>query len=111
MEDPVPSRVREYADQVVAYVRRALGVTLEAEALMRGHIRVASVRGDLDVKVRRPMAVAMVVRGRGTKVDFGGTSTVGQLGNWQEARFGSGGEATLVELRASHGVVRFAVIQ
>lgn len=29
MSDEVPARVREYADQVVAYVRRALGVTLE----------------------------------------------------------------------------------
>ena len=29
MDDVVPARVREYADQVVTYVRRALGVTLE----------------------------------------------------------------------------------
>ncbi len=32
MEDPVPTRVREYADQAVAYVRRALGVTLEFDS-------------------------------------------------------------------------------
>lgn len=32
MEDPVPARVREYADQAVAYVRRALGVTLEYDS-------------------------------------------------------------------------------
>ena len=31
MQD-VPERVREYADQVVAYVRRALGVTLEYDS-------------------------------------------------------------------------------
>jgi hypothetical protein len=30
--DPVPPRVREYADQVVTYVRRALGVTLEYDS-------------------------------------------------------------------------------
>ena len=29
MEDPVPPRVQEYADQVVTYVRNALNVTLE----------------------------------------------------------------------------------
>jgi hypothetical protein len=29
MDDPVPARVREYAEQAVAYVKRALGVTLE----------------------------------------------------------------------------------
>jgi hypothetical protein len=32
MNDPVPARVREYADQAVAYVRRALGVTLEYDS-------------------------------------------------------------------------------
>jgi hypothetical protein len=32
MHDPVPARVREYADQAVAYVRTALGVTLEYDS-------------------------------------------------------------------------------
>jgi hypothetical protein len=32
MDDPVPVRVREYADQAVAYVRNALGVTLEYDS-------------------------------------------------------------------------------
>ena len=32
MQDAVPQRVREYADEVVAYVRRALGVTLEYDS-------------------------------------------------------------------------------
>lgn len=32
MDDPVPARVREYADQAVAYVRKALGVTLEYDS-------------------------------------------------------------------------------
>src|SRR5689334_986588 len=32
MEDAVPARIREYADQVVEYVRRALGVTLEYDS-------------------------------------------------------------------------------
>jgi hypothetical protein len=32
MEDAVPLQVREYADQVVTYVRRALGVTLEYDS-------------------------------------------------------------------------------
>jgi len=31
-QDAVPQRVREYADQAVAYVRRALGVTLEYDS-------------------------------------------------------------------------------
>ncbi|HEX4455125.1 MAG TPA: hypothetical protein VH143_29895 [Kofleriaceae bacterium] len=32
MDDPVPARVREYADQAVAYVKRTLGVTLEYDS-------------------------------------------------------------------------------
>jgi hypothetical protein len=32
MEDPVPPRVTEYADQAVDYVRKALGVTLEYDS-------------------------------------------------------------------------------
>lgn len=32
MDDSVPPRVREYADQVVTYVRNALGVTLEYDS-------------------------------------------------------------------------------
>ncbi|HTL37380.1 MAG TPA: hypothetical protein VL326_29805 [Kofleriaceae bacterium] len=32
MDDPVPARVREYAEQAVAYVKRALGVPLEYDS-------------------------------------------------------------------------------
>jgi hypothetical protein len=32
MDDAVPARVREYADQVVSYVRNAIGVTLEYDS-------------------------------------------------------------------------------
>ncbi|HEY5950018.1 MAG TPA: DUF4097 family beta strand repeat-containing protein [Kofleriaceae bacterium] len=85
-------------------------ISLEADAALRGHIRVSSLRGDIDVKVRPAMKAGLIVRGRGTKVDLG-SQTVSVLGSWQEAKFGSGGEAALVELRAPRGFVRFAVIQ
>src|SRR5690349_15374546 len=32
MDEQVPARVREYAEQAVAYVKRALGVTLEYDS-------------------------------------------------------------------------------
>lgn len=86
------------------------GITLEAEAALRGHIVVSSMHGDIDVKVRRHAQTAMFVRGRGPRVDLG-PGTISQIGAWHETRFGTGGEATLVELRANHGFVRFAVIQ
>ena len=86
-------------------------ITLEAEALARGHIVVSSMRGDIDVKIRRQAETGLVVRGRGTKVDLGAPSTT--MGKWQEAKFGSGREMTLVELRTQSvvGFVKFAVIQ
>jgi hypothetical protein len=84
-------------------------ITLEAEALARGHIVVSSMRGDIDVKIRRQAQAALLVRGRGTKVDLG-SKAINVLGKWQQASFGEGDEQTLVELR-SNGVVRFAEIQ
>ena len=85
-------------------------ITLEAEAMARGRIVVSSMKGDVDVKVRRQAQAALVVRGRGTKVDLGSQS-VTVLGKWQQTAFGDGGEAALVELRSTGGFVRFAVIQ
>lgn len=61
MNDPVPARVREYADQTVAYVRRALGVTLEYDSdtlpLLDHYLRTI----DSDVSEGQPATVALVV--------------------------------------------------
>jgi hypothetical protein len=57
MEHPVPPRVREYADQVVSYVRRALGVTLEYDSntlpLLDHYLRT--------VPDRQPATIELVV--------------------------------------------------
>jgi hypothetical protein len=45
-------------------------IFLEAEASLRGHLVVSSLRGDIDVKLRRTGAAN--VRVRGTKVNFSG---------------------------------------
>ncbi|HEX5061449.1 MAG TPA: hypothetical protein VFV99_18910 [Kofleriaceae bacterium] len=86
------------------------GITLEAEPVARGHIVVQSLRGEVDVKIRRVTQAALIVRARGTKVDFG-SQPVTVLGKWHEATFGSGGESALVELRSTKSLVRFAIIQ
>ena len=85
-------------------------ITLEAEALPRGRIVVSSMRGDIDVKIRRQAQTALLVRGRGTKVDLG--APMATSGAWREAKLGSGGGATIVEMRANVlGFVQFSVIQ
>src|SRR5262245_19715479 len=85
-------------------------IQLEAEAALRGRIVVASMRGDVDVKVRRQANGGLVVRGRGTKVDLG--STMAQtVGDWSEVKLGSNTDPAIVELRSNLGSVRFTVIQ
>lgn len=50
MDDGVPARVREYADQVVTYVRRSLGLTLEYDSdtlpLLDHYLRNVSELGE-----------------------------------------------------------------
>jgi DUF4097 and DUF4098 domain-containing protein YvlB len=81
---------------------------LEAEASLRGRIYISSLRGDIDVKLRR--AGAVLVRGRGTKVDLG---TVAQslVNGWAQVAIGQGQDPSIVELRSQHGIVRFAIVQ
>ena len=82
-------------------------IVLEAEAALRSRVFVSSLRGDVDVKLRRKGAV--VVRGRGTKVDLGGVAR--PVGKWMQVAFGQGQDPAVVELRSQHGIVRFAIVQ
>jgi len=83
-------------------------IVLEAEASLRGRVFVSSLRGDIDVKLRRQGAV--LIRGRGTKVDLG--SLAQNLPNgWAQVGIGQGQDPTIVELRSQHGIVRFAIVQ
>lgn len=60
MDSAVPARVREYADQAVEYVRRALGLTLEYDSntlpLLDHYLRTLA-----DVGSEQPAAVQLVV--------------------------------------------------
>ena len=60
MDATVPARVREYADQVVEYVRRALGITLEYDSdtlpLLDHYLRTLSEIGS-----EQPATVQLVV--------------------------------------------------
>src|SRR5262249_36192073 len=84
-------------------------IQLEAEAALHGRIVVSSVRGDIDVKIRRQANVAMLVRGRGTKVDLGSNAIA--AGDWQEVKLGSTQQPPFIQLRSALGFVRFAVIE
>jgi len=74
MDDPVPPRVREYAEQVVAYVRRALGVTLEYDSntlpLLDHYLR--TVPGDQLATVQLVIATSAAYFGEVVRRHLGG---------------------------------------
>jgi DUF4097 and DUF4098 domain-containing protein YvlB len=89
-------------------------IVLEAEAALRGHMIISSLRGDVDVKLHRRGVV--MVRARGPKLTLGGT-LAGVKANqegWVEGQIGGikpTAEAAIVELRSRYGNVRFALIE
>lgn len=83
-------------------------ISLEGESVMRGRITVSSLRGNVDVKLRRQGG--LVVRARGTKIDLGMAAQL-QPNGWTHATFGQAQDPAIVELRSVHGTIRFAVVQ
>jgi len=83
-------------------------IVLEAEAALRGHLVVSSLKGDVDVQLRRHGAV--LVRAHGTKVDLGAPVRA-QPNGWVESAFGEAADTALVEIRSPQGNIRFAIIE
>jgi hypothetical protein len=86
MDEPVPSRVREYADQAVAYVRRALGVTLEYDSdtlpLLDHYLR--SVPGDQTATVQLVVATSGAYFGEVVRRRLGGRwEATGEETSWR----------------------------
>jgi len=85
-------------------------IVLEGEAPLRGRMIVASIRGDINVRVRRNGAI--VIRARATKVDLGVAQARTQPDGWVEAQFGQHTAAapSLIEMRSRVGNVSFGII-
>jgi len=83
-------------------------IVLEAEAALHGHLVVASMHGDVDVRLHRHGAV--VVRGLGTKVDLGQAAQA-RADGWMETVIGQGETPAVVEMRSRYGLVQFAIVQ
>ncbi len=88
-------------------------ISLEAESALRGRIVVSSLRGDVDVRLRRQGAVT--IRARGAKVNLGSASAFAktQQDGWVHSQLGQIGKnaPALVELRSRFGMVQFAIIE
>jgi DUF4097 and DUF4098 domain-containing protein YvlB len=83
-------------------------ISLEGESVLHGHIIVSSLRGDVDVKLRRHGG--LVVRAYATKIDLGMSPQM-QPNGWSQVAFGQAQDPAIVELRSIHGTVRFAIVQ
>jgi hypothetical protein len=86
MQDPVPARVREYADQAVAYVRRALGVTLEYDSntlpLLDHYLR--TVPDSLPAAIQLVVATAGAYFGEVVRRQLGGRwEASGEEADWR----------------------------
>jgi hypothetical protein len=87
-------------------------IQLEAEASLRGRIVVASMRGDVDVKLHRAATTSVLVRARGSKVNLGTAGvTQSPQDGWSEAKIGASPAATLVQLQSGWGPVRLELVQ
>jgi hypothetical protein len=90
-------------------------IVLEAEASLRGVIRVATLHGDIDVRLHRGDRTrnAIVVRATGLKVDLGAQAQAQERGDgWRQATFGiASNDAASIEMRSRYGNVVFAIIE
>ena len=85
-------------------------ITLEGETPLRGHMVVASLRGDLDIRLRRAGAVR--IRARGAKVMLGAPAH-DQPDGWVEAQIGQlsrGVNPAFIQLRSHYGIVKFSIV-
>jgi hypothetical protein len=84
-------------------------IRLEGEASLRGHIVVSSLRGDIDVRLRRVGPI--LVRARGAKVNLGAPAPTKPNG-WVEMSTGVAGDhPAMVEMIAPLARIDFAFLQ
>jgi hypothetical protein len=83
-------------------------IVLEAEVALRGRVVVASMRGDLEIRLRR--TGPLKIRARAVKVNLSGTSEKSADG-WVVSELGHIAQGTipaLVEMRSQHGIINVA---
>ena len=87
-------------------------IMLEAEASLRGHLVVSSLRGEVDVRIRRHGA--LIIRARGAKLDLGQQAhAIENRNGWALMAIchATDDTAAQIDLQSRYGVVRFAIIE
>jgi DUF4097 and DUF4098 domain-containing protein YvlB len=88
-------------------------VSLEAEAALHGRVAIASMSGDIDVRLRRHN-MAIIIRARGQTVAFGDASQLPRPDGWVETKMGQPVNGTLpsiVEMRSRRGTVKLTLVE
>jgi predicted RNA binding protein with dsRBD fold (UPF0201 family) len=92
-------------------------IVFEGEASLRGRVVVASLKGDVDVRLRR-QGIAMVIRAQGVKVSLGANANAQAQepasDGWVESKIGQATKGTIpafVEMRSRHGNVKFVALE
>ncbi len=87
-------------------------IVLEAEATLRGRVIVSSIKGDVDVKLRRRGSAGITVRARAAHVNFGQV-TPPPVAGWTETKVGNAQAtgAAFVEMRSRLGTVQFTIVE
>ena len=89
-------------------------IVLEGEAALHGRVALASLKGNIDVRLRRQTQTALVLRARGAVVKLGAQEqTAGAADGWVDAQFGRAVKGTIpafVELRSRYGSVQFTML-
>jgi hypothetical protein len=76
---------------------------------------VSSLKGDVDVKLRRTNNGVLSVRARGTKVNLGSVTTLARTSSdgWVEAQLGELAKnetPAFVMMRSRYGIVQFTIV-
>lgn len=90
-------------------------IVLEAEVSLRGRIMVSSLKGDLDVKLRRSNNAPLAIRAQGTRVNLGSAASLARTSTdgWVEAQLGEAAKnevPAFVMLRSRSAIVQFTVV-
>jgi DUF4097 and DUF4098 domain-containing protein YvlB len=85
-------------------------ITLEAEATLNGRVIVSSIKGDVDVRVRRKNNT-IAIRAKAANVNLG-MAAPAPVNGWVETRSGSSNaNAALIEMRSRYGNVQFTIVE
>ncbi len=84
-------------------------IVLEAELALHGRVIVSSLKGDLDVRLRRHN-YGVAIRARAAKVDFG-SSTPAAVNGWVETKLAGSNAMGMVEMRSRYGNVQFTIVE